>query len=80
MTYKVLTYEWRPLIDSVVESVRPFLKDGEKIIWRAPFRWHDDNGVLSNHYEGMSLKYLAEDFGYEIVHNFEHVGVVKAKL
>lgn len=80
MTYKILTYEWIPLVQSVVDSLRPFLAEGERIIWRAPFRWHDDNGVLSNHYESMTLKYLAEDFRYEIVHNFEHVGVVKRKL
>lgn len=77
--YKILTYEYRALIDSIVAAIRPYLEAGEKIIWRAPFRWMDDCGVLPNHYDVQSLEYLAEEFGYEIVHNFRHVGVIKRK-
>lgn len=49
------------------------------MIWREPFRWHDDNGVLPNHYDGASLEYLAEEFGYDIDWgtNMHHAAIVR---
>jgi hypothetical protein len=62
----------------VADLLRPFLKPGQKVIWREPFRWFDDNGVMSNHYDGMSIAALAEAFGYlydwELA--FEHAAIV----
>lgn len=62
----------------VADLLRPFLKEGQKVIWREPFRWHDDNGVLSNHYDGFSIEGLAEDFEYEVPYdfNFGHAAIV----
>ena len=62
----------------VADTLRPFLKPGQKVIWREPFRWHDDNGVLSNHYDGASLAGLAADFGYVIDFDFDmhHAAIV----
>lgn len=62
----------------VADLLRPFLKEGQKVIWREPFRWHDDNGVLSNHYDGFSIEGLAEDFEYEVPYdfNFAHAAIV----
>ena len=66
---------------SVADLLRPFLKPGQKVIWREPFRWFDDNGVLSNHYDSMSVWALAEDFGYEYDWDlsFEHAAIVWPK-
>lgn len=72
-----LTHEKSGLIDSVVSALRPYLQPDESIIWRAPFRWHDDDGVLSNHYEGQSIEYICETFDYELVHDFNHVAVIR---
>lgn len=66
---------------SVADLLRPFLKPGQKVIWREPFRWFDDNGVLSNHYDGMSVARLADDFGYDYDWElaFEHAAIVWPK-
>lgn len=63
----------------VADLLRPLLKEGDKVIWREPFRWHDDNGVLPNHYDGASLEYLAEEFGYDIDWgtNMHHAAIVR---
>ena len=65
----------------MADLLRPFLKPGQKVIWREPFRWFDDNGVLSNHYDGMSVASLAADFGYEYDWElaFEHAAIVWPK-
>jgi hypothetical protein len=38
-----------------------------------------DDPVLSNHYDGMELEQLAEEFGYEIewCYNLKHVAIVR---
>lgn len=63
------------------DLLRPFLKPGQKVIWREPFRWHDDNGVLSNHYDGMSLAQLCDEFGYEVDYDFDlkHAAIVSPR-
>jgi hypothetical protein len=60
------------------DLLRPYLKPGQKVIWREAFRWHDDNGVLPNHYDGMELPALAEDFGYDWEYGFDlkHAAIV----
>lgn len=65
----------------VADQLRPFLKPGQKVIWREPFRWFDDNGVMSNHYDGQSLEYLAETWGYEIDwdYNMHHAAIITPK-
>lgn len=66
---------------SVADLLRPFLKPGQKVIWREPFRWFDDSGVLSNHYDSMSVARLVEDFGYDYDWElaFEHAAIVWPK-
>lgn len=66
----------KSLSASVADALRPFLSAGQKVIWREPFRWFDDNGVLSNHYDGMSVTYLAQEFGYEVIHDCECAAVI----
>lgn len=74
------TYEMEDVLDALVEAIKPKLQEGDKIIRRGPFRWRNvDGDFLSNHYEMFSLESLAEDFGYKIIHNFKHVGVVRNK-
>jgi hypothetical protein len=73
------THEETAMMDGLKAALRPFLKPGETLIWRAPFRWHDDSGVRSNHYECQSLDELRETFGFEIVHDFQHVAVIKER-
>lgn len=66
----------------VADLLRPFLEEGQKVIWREPFRWHDDNGVLSNHYDGLSIEGLAEDFNYHVPRdfNFNHAVIVGPRV
>ncbi len=61
------------------DLLRPFLKEGEKVIWREPFRWHDDNGVLANHYDSMGLASLSAEFGYQVDWdtNLYHAAIVR---
>lgn len=62
------------------DLLRPFLKPGDKLIWRGSFRWFDDDGVLSNHYDSQELESLAADFGYEIDWdtNLKHAAIIRA--
>ena len=64
-------------MEAVKTTLRPFVGPGEMLIWRAPFRWFNENGVLPNHFESHSLDDLCEEFGYEVVHEFFHAAVVK---
>ncbi|MEA3128223.1 MAG: hypothetical protein QOF46_18 [Paraburkholderia sp.] len=73
------THEEKAMMDTLKAALRPFLKPGETLIWPAPFRWHDDSGVRSNHYECQSLDELRQTFGFEIVHDFQHVAVIKER-
>lgn len=57
----------KSLSAAVADSLRPYMSAGQKVIWREAFRWKDDNGVMSNHYECMSVRALAEDFRYEVI-------------
>lgn len=66
----------KSLSASVADALRPFLQPGQKVIWRQPFRWFDDGGVMSNHYDGMSLQSLAAEFGYEVIHDCECAGII----
>ena len=63
------------------DLLRPYLKPGQKVIWREAFRWHDDNGVLPNHYDGMEIPALAEAFGYDWEYDFDfkHAAIVWKK-
>lgn len=79
----------------VAQHLMQFCKDGEFVIWRDAFRWKklyygweevvydasQGGEVLSNHYDGMSLEQLEEDFGYEIDWdtNMHHVAIVRKK-
>ena len=64
------------------DLLRTYLKLGQKVIWRESFRWHDDNGVLSNHYDGMELEQLSDDFGYDWRYdmNLKHAAIVWDKV
>jgi NTP pyrophosphatase (non-canonical NTP hydrolase) len=66
----------KSLSASVADALRPFLGTGQKVIWREPFRWHDDDGVMSNHYEMFSLQGLAADFGYTIIEDCGCAGII----
>lgn len=48
------------------DLLRPYLKPGQKVIWREAFRWHDDNGVLPNHQDGKEVHHLCDEFGYTV--------------
>jgi hypothetical protein len=69
----------KSLTASVADSLRRFLSDGQKVIWREPFRWHDDNGVLSNHYDGMSLAVMADAFDYDVIVNCECAAIIQRR-
>lgn len=73
----MLPYENRPLMEAIVSYVKPFLEDGQKVIFRQPFRWHDENGMLQNHFESASASVLAEEFCYEILADFCHFAVIR---
>lgn len=71
--------ERKSLNAKIADQLRPFLRPGDKVIWRESFRWFDDNGVLPNHYDSMELDQLADLFGYEIDWdtNMHHAAVVR---
>ena len=52
---------------SLAEELRKRLLPGEKVIWRDAFRWKDDAGAMSNHYEQASVASLAAEFGYTVI-------------
>jgi hypothetical protein len=70
----------KSLSASVADALRPFLSPGQKVIWREPFRWFDDDGVLSNHYDGMSVAALAADFGYEVHEDCECAAIISKRV
>jgi hypothetical protein len=76
---RVQTHERAPMIKALVDSLRPFLAEGEKLVWRAPFRWMDDEGVRANHFEMFEIASIAADLGFEVVHNFHHVAVIRER-
>ncbi len=74
------TYQFYPMMEGIRASIRPYVQPGEMLIYRDAFRWKTDDGhVMSNHYEMFSLAELAADFGYEVIHDFNHVAVVRKK-
>jgi hypothetical protein len=70
----------KSLSAAVADALRPYLGDGEKVIWCEPFRWKDDDGVMPNHFEGMSVQSLATEFGYEVVHDCGCAAVIRSAL
>lgn len=75
----IVDYECRPVMDQLVEALREQCADGEFVIQRRPFRWHTDDGVISNGYEMFGLEQIANDNGWEIVYDFRHAAIVKRK-
>ena len=75
------TYQRYDAMALVRQAAALLAEPGDMVIYRDAFRWHDhkDESVLSNHYECQDLAYLAEDHGYEIVHDFHHVAVVRRR-
>ena len=71
--------EPKSLNAKIADQLRPFLKPGDKVIWREAFRWHDDNGVMPNHYDGMSIAGLADEFGYRFDWDFNmnHAAIIQ---
>lgn len=75
------TYQRYEAMLMVRQGAALLAEPGDTVIYRDAFRWrdHKDGSVLSNHYESQDLAYLAEEHGYEIVHDFKHVGVVRRR-
>lgn len=73
------TYQEYDVMHMVREAARSLKGEGERVIYRDAFRWKNDadDSVLPNHYEMFSLKGLAAEFGFEVIHDFNHVAVVK---
>jgi len=64
----------------VAKALQEFCCGEEFVLYRGAFRWFNmDDEVMSNHYEGMSVEQIAEDFEYEIVYNAKHVAIFKLK-
>jgi len=72
----------RPLNAMAADLLRPYLKPGQKVIWRGAFRWFDDEGVISGAYDGQDLSVVADDNGWEVnwEHNLHHAAIVTPKL
>jgi hypothetical protein len=75
------TYQHYDVMRIVRACCRMLAGPDDMVIYRDAFRWKNDANehVMPNHYESQSLQYLAEEHGYEIVHDFRHVGVVRRK-
>ena len=75
----------------IAAHLHSFCKGDDFVIWRDAFRWKrytpefgpelfkDVDPVLSNHYDGMELEQLAEDFGYQVDWdtNMRHAAIVR---
>ena len=72
-------YQIEPVMGAVKQALRPLVKNGEMLIWRDAYRWKCDEGALPNHYESLTLPCLCEDFGYEVVHDFHHIAIVRRR-
>lgn len=73
------TYQRYDAMKLVREAARLLKREGDRVIYRDAFRWKDDatDSVLSNHYEMFSLRGLAAEFEFEVLHDFHHVAVVR---
>lgn len=69
--------EWinLPGVEQLQEEVQP----GQKVIWRNAFRWMDDSGAISNHYEMFTASQLANAFGYEVVKDVGYAAIIVDK-
>ena len=76
-TENVLDYECRPVMDPLVDALRAQCGEGEFVIQRKPFRWHTDQGVISNGYEMFRLEQIAAENGWEIVYDFRQAAIVR---
>ncbi len=75
-----MIYENESAMKAIADVLTPLLQDGEFIIIRGAFRWRGmDGAFLPNHYECQSVDYLAEEHGYEVVHDLRHIAVVRRK-
>jgi hypothetical protein len=67
---------------AVAIALKPHVPDGAWILVREPFRWKRENAageleVVSNHYDGADAYSLAQEFNYDVLHNFGDVIVVR---
>ena len=78
---QLLTYEDKELMQRMRAALRLQLNPGEMLIYRDAFRWKDDRNdwVLPSHYECNSIESLASEFEYDIVHNFNHLAIVRQR-
>jgi len=60
----------------VIDALRTACGKDQRVIWRAPFRWMDDNGALCNCYEMFDLDRVASKAKLKIIHDFNHVAIV----
>lgn len=79
--YNTPTYQHYEAMKLVREAARQLAnpEDGEIVIYRDAFRWKNDadDSVRSNHYEMFEVHSLALDMGFEVVHDFRHVAVIR---
>lgn len=65
---------------SLAQALQKWRVGEEFVLYRGAFRWMNmDDEVMSNHYEGMSVESIAEEFGYEIVYSAEHAAIFRLK-
>ena len=69
-------YEDKLLMKLVIDALRTACGKDQRVIWRAPFRWMDDNGALCNCYEMFDLDRVASKAKLKIIHDFNHVAIV----
>lgn len=79
--YEMPTYQHGDAMALVRQGARLLAKPGDTVMYRDAFRWKDDatGHVIPNHYESFSIRGLAAEFDYEVLHDFNHVAVVRAK-
>jgi hypothetical protein len=73
-----LEYEKTEFIN-LVEAIRDLKEEEEKIFYRNPFRWKDEeDNVVNNGYESFSAESIAEMKGVEIVRKYgDHIFIAK---
>lgn len=72
-----MLYEDKDFMNVFIHMLKERCKEKQFVIWRAPFRWMDDNGVLSNCYDSFTLESVCEANSFLIIEDFCHAAIVE---
>jgi hypothetical protein len=69
----------RSMHAAVADALMPFCTAGQRVIWQERSAWHDENGELAAPYCYMPLSKLVDELDYDVLADYNHVGVIKRR-